>query len=60
MGIWFLTNAFGNKLGGTIAGYFERLPLPELFGRVSAVTIGSGVVLLLLVKPIKRLMGGVK
>ena len=60
MGIWFLTNAFGNKFGGMIAGYFERLPLPQLFGAVGAVAIGAGVVLLLFVKPIKNMMGGVK
>ncbi|MBI4661226.1 MAG: peptide MFS transporter [Verrucomicrobia bacterium] len=60
MAIWFLTNAFGNKLGGVIAGYFERLPLPQLFGAVAAVTVGSGLVLWLLVKPIKKMMGGVK
>jgi len=52
MGFWFLTNAFGNKLGGTIAGYFDRLPLPQLFGAVAGVAIVSGLILLFLVKPI--------
>ncbi|MBM3834783.1 MAG: peptide MFS transporter [Verrucomicrobia bacterium] len=60
MGIWFLTNAFGNKVGGMIASYFERLPLPQLFGAVAVVTIGSGILLLIFVRPIKKMMGGVK
>ncbi|MBI4419258.1 MAG: peptide MFS transporter, partial [Gemmatimonadetes bacterium] len=59
MGVWFLSIAFGNKLGGWVAGFFDTLPLPMLFGAVAATTIGSAAVLLLLVKPVKKLMGGV-
>jgi POT family proton-dependent oligopeptide transporter len=60
MGLWFLSIAVGNKLAGWVAGYFDRLPLPQLFGAVTAVTIGAAVILLLLTRPIKRLMGGVR
>ena len=35
------------------------MPLPKLFGTVFLVAFGSGVILLLLVKPLKRMMGGV-
>jgi POT family proton-dependent oligopeptide transporter len=60
MGLWYLTNAFGNKFAGVIAGYFDRLPLPQLFAAVGAVAVGAGLVLTLLVRPLKKLMGGVK
>jgi POT family proton-dependent oligopeptide transporter len=60
MGVWFLSISFGNKLGGYTAGFFEKLPLPQLFGAVAATTIVAGVILFLLVKPIRSLMGGVK
>jgi POT family proton-dependent oligopeptide transporter len=60
MGVWFLSISFGNKLGGYTAGFFDRLPLPTLFGTVAAVTIAAGVVLALLIRPIRKLMGGVK
>jgi len=60
MGLWYLTNAFGNKFAGVIAGYFERLPLPQLFGAVAAVAVGFGLLLTLLVRPLKKMMGGVK
>jgi len=59
MGVWFLSIAAGNKLGGWVAGFFDTLPLPQLFGAVAGTTIGAGILLLLLVRPIRRLMGGV-
>jgi proton-dependent oligopeptide transporter, POT family len=59
MGVWFLSIAFGNKLGGFVAGFFEILPLPQLFGSVFLTTTVAAVVLALMVKPIRRLMGGV-
>lgn len=59
MGVWFLATAFGNKVGGWVAGFFDQFPLPSLFGAVAGTTIGAAVILALLVKPIRRLMGGV-
>jgi len=59
MGVWFLSISFGNKLGGYAAGFFDRLPLPTLFGTVAGTTLVAGVILFALVKPIRRLMGGV-
>jgi proton-dependent oligopeptide transporter, POT family len=59
MGIWFLSNALGNFTAGSVAGFFDRLPLPQLFGAVGLVSLAATVVLLLLVKPIKNLMSGV-
>jgi POT family proton-dependent oligopeptide transporter len=59
MGVWLLSNAFGNKLAGWAAGYFSTMPLQTLFGTVTAILFVAAFVLLLLVKPIRRLMGGV-
>ena len=59
MGVWFLSIALGNLIGGEVAGFFETFPLPRLFGIVFATTAASAVVLALLVKPIRRLMSGV-
>ena len=60
MGVWFLASALGNFVGGRIAGLFETVPLTQLFGAVSLTTGLSALVLLILVKPIRRLMGGVQ
>jgi len=35
------------------------MPLDKLFGIVAAVTLLSGVLMFLLVRPVRRLMGGV-
>jgi POT family proton-dependent oligopeptide transporter len=60
MGVWFLSNAFGNKLAGWAAGFFSTMPLESLFGIVAAILIGTSVLVLALVKPIRGLMGTVK
>ena len=60
MGVWFLALSLGNFLAGHVAGYFEKMPLPQLFGSVFLSTTLSAVVLALLTPPIKRLMAGVK
>jgi POT family proton-dependent oligopeptide transporter len=59
MGVWFLSNALGNKLAGWAAGFFSSMPLDKLFGIVALVTLLSGVVMFLLVRPVRKLMGGV-
>ncbi|HEV7920688.1 MAG TPA: peptide MFS transporter [Thermoanaerobaculia bacterium] len=59
MGIWFLSLAVGNKAAGYAAGMMDKLPLTKLFGTVAVITIAAGVVLVLLIKPIRSLMGDV-
>ncbi len=59
MGVWFLSIASGNKVGGWVAGFFDTLPLPLLFAAVAGTTIGSALVLVVLIRPVRRLMGGV-
>jgi POT family proton-dependent oligopeptide transporter len=60
MGVFFLSNAIGNKLAGWSAGFISTTPLPTLFGVTAAVTLGAAVVLFVLIKPVQRLMGGVR
>jgi POT family proton-dependent oligopeptide transporter len=50
MGVWFLGSSVGNYIGGRLAGFYESMTLPSLFGAVAAFGIGAGV-LLLLVSP---------
>jgi POT family proton-dependent oligopeptide transporter len=60
MGIWFLADSAGNYIGGRLASVYEIFPLPELFGIVAGVTIGLGIIMMLLVRPVERLMSGVQ
>ena len=59
MGVWFLSIAAGNKAAGYAAGLFDTLPLPKLFGSVGIMTIAAGLILFMLLVPIKKLMGDV-
>ena len=58
MGVWFLSNSFGNKLAGYAAGFISTMPLQSLFGTVTVVLAVSAVVMFLLIRPIRGLMGG--
>jgi POT family proton-dependent oligopeptide transporter len=60
MGVFFLSNALGNKLAGWSAGFISTTPLPTLFGVTAGVTLGAAAVLFVLIKPVQRLMGGVR
>jgi POT family proton-dependent oligopeptide transporter len=59
MGVWFLSNSFGNKLAGFAAGFFSTVPLVTLFGEVAVILTVASVVIFALVRPIRRMMGGV-
>ncbi|MGH7592440.1 MAG: peptide MFS transporter [Gemmatimonadales bacterium] len=56
MGVWFLAASVGNFIGGRVAGVYEKMSLPTLFGVVALYALFFTVVLALLVKPIKRML----
>lgn len=60
MGVWFLSISVGDYLGGRAASLYESVPLPELFGIVAGFCAVIGVLLLFFLKPMKRLMGGIR
>ena len=59
MGIWFLATSIGNFMGGQVAGVFEKFPLPMIFGAVAGVCFLFTVIAIVLIQPLKRLMGEV-
>ena len=60
MGVWFLSNAFGNKLAGWAAGFFGTMPLETLFAVVAGTLLVAAALMFVLVRPIRGLMGDVK
>ncbi len=60
MGFWFLSDAVGNYIGGTLASFYHAFPLWRLFGTVAMTAICAGLGMFLLVPSMKKLMGGVK
>ena len=63
MGVWFMCSGLGNVIAGLIAGELtgdDLASIPGVYTRIVIITVGSGLLLLLFAKPLKRLMGGVK
>ena len=57
MGTWFMGTALGNLIAGLAAGGFQGMGVEELFLSVAKVTGVAGLILLVLAKPIRKLMG---
>lgn len=60
MGIWFLSISLGNLLAGLIAGGFDANDLgamPGQYMNIVLFSVGLGTVLLVLSRPVKKLMG---
>ena len=59
MGIYFLSIALGNKGAGWVAGWLVDMSFSQVF-QIAFITSGiAAIVLLVLVKPIRRMMGSV-
>jgi POT family proton-dependent oligopeptide transporter len=59
MGVWFMSISLGNLFAGLIGGQFETTEPATIFTVVTATTLAGGVLLAVLIKPIRRLMSGV-
>jgi POT family proton-dependent oligopeptide transporter len=63
MGIWFLSISFGNLMAGIVAGEFSEdnvAAFPGQFMQVFLFAAGAAALLLLVSKPVKKLMHGVE
>ena len=56
MGVFFLSISSGNYIGGRLAGFYEKLPLPQLFGGIGAFCIVVALAFMLFAKPVARMM----
>ena len=62
MGIWFVGAALGNLIAGQVAGDFDANNLQAFPGQYLQIVLvigGSGIIMLLFSKPVKKLMGGI-
>ncbi|MGA7613795.1 MAG: peptide MFS transporter [Thermoanaerobaculia bacterium] len=59
MGVWFLADAIGNKIAGYAAGFFASVALSQLFALIGGVAVVTSIVAFILIRPIRKLMGGV-
>lgn len=62
MGTWFMGAALGNLIAGLVAGRFTGkniAEMPESFMTFVILGVGSGLLMIVLLKPLKKLMGNV-
>jgi POT family proton-dependent oligopeptide transporter len=62
MGVFFLGASLGNIIAGLIAGEFKAEAvdqMPQLYIQIVLTSAGSGLLLALFARPIRKLMGGV-
>jgi len=60
MGMWFMCSGLGNIIAGLIAGRFSADAvdqMPALYLQIVLTTVGSGLLLIVFAKPLKKLMG---
>ncbi len=60
MGVWFLSSSLGNVLAGLLAGELsgnDVAAMPALYAQVTLTSIGAGLLLLALARPLARLTG---
>jgi len=67
MGVWFMSLALGNLAAGLFAGEFDEQAivsnpstLVDLFGSVMKLMLIAGIVILLISKPVRKLMGDIR
>lgn len=63
MGLWFLATSLGNLIASEIAGEVSASTGPQMasiYLRIVLISVGTGAVLLVFSRPIKRLMGDIE
>ena len=63
MGIWFVSSALGLIIAGILAGEFRADSvdtMPALYWQIVLTTAGSGLLLAVFVRPIRRLIGEIR
>jgi proton-dependent oligopeptide transporter, POT family len=63
MGMWFLSMSLGNLVAGLIAGEFDAnnvAAMPGQYMHIVYFAVGLGAILLILSRPVKKLMGDVQ
>jgi len=60
MGVWLLSSFLANIIGGFVASYVEQLGAFTIFSTIAGFVIVLGLVMIMLKKPILKMMHGVR
>lgn len=56
MGLWFLAASVGNYMGGFFVKLYASMQLPTLFGAMATFAVALGLLLWVLVKPLRHMI----
>ncbi len=57
MGVWFLSNFFGNYLTGYLGTFYEKMSRDSFFLMLGALSVGAGLAMFALNRPLKKAVG---
>jgi POT family proton-dependent oligopeptide transporter len=57
MGVWFLSNFFGNYLTGYLGTFYEKMSRDSFFLLLAALAVGAGLAMFALSRPLKKAVG---
>lgn len=60
MGVWLLSSFLANIIGGFVAGFVETMGAFSIFATIAGFVIVLGLIMILLKKPILKMMHGVR
>jgi POT family proton-dependent oligopeptide transporter len=58
MGMWLLSSFLGSYLTGYLGTFWEKIPKEDFFLMLSLLSLGAGLGMFALQRPLKRVMGG--
>lgn len=59
MGVWMLSSAVANWIGGFLAAYVERLGAATIFSSIAIFVIALGVIMIILSRKLSKMMHGI-
>ena len=57
MGVWYMSNFFGNYLTGYLGTFYEKMAHGSFFTMLGGFGVAAGVVMFLMGKPLKNAVG---
>jgi POT family proton-dependent oligopeptide transporter len=57
MGMWFLSSFFGNYATGLIGTLYDKMPKENFFGILTVMGVATGIVFMIIRRPIQRAIG---
>lgn len=57
MGMWFLSSFFGNYTSGFLGTFWEKMSKESFFVMLSAIAFVAGFAMLILLRPLKKIIG---